>query len=281
MKKLILTLLIAVSTIATQAYNTINVERFGKGSPIIIIPGLGGAEVWKRAIQTLSSSNTCYVVSVKGIAGDKNPNDPNFADVQKEILNYIQKDKISNPILMGHGLGGFIAEQMAISNPTIFKKLILIDSYPFAMVIHNPAFTIEIGIKQAETFKNQIANLSDKNYSDVWTQRTMDMTTDSSTQKIVYKSIINSEKRYIIEAQKLMLTTDLREKMKEVKCPVIVFCTSYLFKRNGLTEDTIKQRIDEQFSGVKDRKIFIYDNVKQYIMLDSKDWFIENLKKFI
>lgn len=281
MKKLIITLLVAVSSIATQAYNTISVERFGKGSPIIIIHGLGGPEVWKSAIQTLSQSNTCYLVSIKGIVGDKNPNDPNYANVQKDILDYIKKGGISNPILMGHSFGGFIAEQMAINNPLTFKKLILIDSYPFSMAIFNPAFTIEIGIKQAEAFKNQLTGLSDKSYSEVWAQRTMDMTTDSVTQKIVYKTIINSEKRYIIEAQKIMITNDLREGIKEVKCPVLVLCSSYVFKKNSLTDDVIKQRINEQFSGVKDCRILIIDNAKHFLMQDSKDWFIENLKKFI
>ncbi|NVO11499.1 MAG: alpha/beta hydrolase [Bacteroidales bacterium] len=281
MKKLIITLLVAVSTIATQAYNTISVERFGKGSPIIIIPGLGGTGVWNSAVKTLSTGNTCYVVSIKGIAGDKNPNDPNFADVQKDILDYIQKEKISNPIIMGHSLGGVIAEQMVISNPTTFKKLILVDSYPFSMAIFNPTFTSEIGIIQAETFKNQLSILPDQKYLAMWAQKTKDMATDSTVQKMVYNSIINSERKYIIEAQKLVLTNDLREGIKEVKCPIMVLCSSYVFKKMGLTDDIIKQRVNDQFKDIKDCKILINDNAKHFIMQDSKDWFIENLKKFI
>lgn len=281
MKKLFLTLFIALSAIATQAYNTISVTATGKGSPIIVIHGLGGTEVWKSAIQTLSADHTCYLVSIKGIAGDKNPNQPNLDNILKEIMEYIKNQKISNPVLMGHSFGGFVAEQLAINNPLVFKKLVLIDSYPFSMVIFNPAFTTEIGAKQAEMFRTQVGSLNDNDYSAMWAQRTKDMVTDSTMQKSIYNTIINSERNYIIEAQRLLLTTDLRERIKEVKCPVLVLCSAYIFKRVNLTEDVIKQRVSEQFKDVKDCSIQINDKAKHFIMLDSKDWFIEILKKFI
>ncbi len=281
MKKLIFTLLIAASSIASQAYNTINVTQSGKGSPVIIIPGLGGVEVWKNAIQTFSTNHTCYVVSIKGIAGDKNPIQPNLDNILKDIIDYIQKQKILNPVLMGHSFGGFVAEQLAINNPSTFKKLVLIDAYPFSMVIYSPDFTVETGNKQAEMFKNQMIGLTDKDYSNVWAQKTKNMVTDSIIRKSVCKTIINSERSYIIEAQKLILTTDLREKIKEVKCPILVLTSSYIFKKVGLTDEQIKQRTSEQFKDNKDCNILINNNAKHFIMQDSKDWFIENLNKFI
>lgn len=281
MKKLILTLLIAVSSIASQAYNTINVTTTGKGSPIIIIHGLGGSEVWKNAIQTLSVSHSCYLISIKGIAGDKNPIQPNLENILKDIIDFIHQQNISNPVLMGHSFGGFVAEQLAINNPSTFKKLVLIDAFPFSMVIYNPAFTTEIGAKQAEMFKNQMIALTDKDYSDVWAQKTKSMVTDTIIQKIVHIAISNSERSYIIEAQRLLLTTDLREKIKEVKCPILVLTSSYIFKKIGLTDEQIKQRTNEQFIDNKDCNILINDNAKHFIMQDSKDWFIENLNKFI
>jgi pimeloyl-ACP methyl ester carboxylesterase len=281
MKKLIFTLLVAVSSIASQAYNTINITTTGKGSPIIIIHGLGGSEVWKNAIQTLSVGHSCYLVSIKGIAGDKNPIQPNLENILKDIIDFIHQQNISNPVLMGHSFGGFVAEQLVINNPSTFKKLVLIDAFPFSMVIYNPAFTIEIGAKQAEMFKNQMNALTDKDYSDVWAQKTKSMVTDTIIQKIVYTTISNSERSYIIEAQRLLLTTDLREKIKEVKCPILVLTSSYIFKKIGLTDEQIKQRTNEQFKDNKDCNILINDNAKHFIMQDSKDWFIENLKKFI
>jgi len=281
MKKLIFTLLIAVSSIASQAYNIINVTQSGKGTPIVIIPGLGGLEVWKSAIQTLSTNHTCYVVSIKGIAGDKNPIQPNLETILKDIIDFIHQQNISNPVLMGHSFGGFVAEQLAINNPSTFKKLVLIDAFPFSMVIYNPAFTTEIGAKQAEMFKNQMNALTDKDYSDVWAQKTKSMVTDTITQKIIQTTISNSERSYIIEAQRLLLTTDLREKIKEVKCPILVLSSSYIFKKVGLTDEQIKQRTSEQFKDNKDCNILINDNAKHFIMQDSKDWFIENLNKFI
>lgn len=281
MKKLIFTLLIAVSSIAGQAYNTINVTTTGKGSPIIIIHGLGGSEVWKNAIQTLSAGHSCHLVSIKGIAGDKNPIQPNLENILKDIIDFIHQKNISNPVLMGHSFGGFVAEQLAINNPSTFKKLVLVDAFPFSMVIYNPAFTPEIGAKQAEMFKNQMNALTDKDYSDVWVQKTKSMVTDTIIQKIVYTAICNSERSYIIEAQRLLLTIDLREKIKEVKCPILVLSSSYIFKKVGLTDEQIKQRTSEQFKDNKDCNILINDNAKHFLMQDSKDWFIENLKKFI
>ncbi len=264
-----------------SGYETIDVKSIGNGPSIVIIPGLGGIDTWKETIDVLSLKNRCHIITIKGLNGQKNQNIPDFAKVMDEIKQYINAENLDKPILMGHSFGGFLSIQLASSNPDLFKELIIIDSYPFSLSMYNPAFTQEFGRQQSIGFKNQISALPDQNYSDFWQQNAKQLVSDSINEKLIYNNIIQSDRKHVTEVQTYMLSNDLRPLLKEITIPTIALCSKSVFKKLGLDGASIDQRINDQFKDLKDYHIFINENSRHFIMLDDKEWFIENIKKFI
>jgi len=281
MKKLTIAILLVFNCMLANAYETIEVKSFGNGPSIIIIPGLGGMETWKSTVDVLSAKNKCHIITIKGLDGQKNSNNPDFGKVMDEIKQYINSEKLNNPILMGHSFGGFLSIQLISRNPELFKELIIIDAYPFSLAMYNPAFTQEFGMQQSVAFKNQLSAMPDQNYSAFWMQNAKLLVADTLNQRLIYTNIIQSERKHVTEVQTYMLSNDLRPLLKEITIPTIVLCSKSVYKTMGIDDATIQQRVNDQFKDLKDCHIFINENSRHFIMLDDKEWFIDNIAKFI
>lgn len=280
MKKIFILLLVITSSFIARASENIHVDQYGKGAPLVIIAGLGGTDAWQESIDKLAATNTCYLISVKGLDGTKSASSPDYLQIEKEIFDYLQKGKISKPTLIGHSFGGFMAMQIASHHPSYFKKLIIVDSYPFALGVYNPAFTKEFGIQQAAMLSKQLTSLPENAYQGFWAQNVQQFTTDTMFQNIILKKIVASERKFVTEVQSFALSNDIRSDVKNIKCPVVALCSSYLFKKAGLTDDMIQTRIKDQFSSIADCNIFISE-ARHFIMIDAKAWFLDNLMKNI
>lgn len=277
MKKVIFIFLALVSALSIHA-NSIAVQKAGKGSPLIIIAGLGGTEVWQTSIQKLSALHTTYLISIKGLNGEKNISEPDFSAMKREIVSFIEKEKISEGILLGHSLGGFLAMQLAVENPSFFKRLVIVDACPFSLAVYNPAFTGEFGAQQGVTLKKQLIELPESAYSAFWKQNVQIFTPDTAYQRTILQNIINSERKFVAEAQSYVLSNDLRLQLKSIQCPVLVLCSSFAYNTVGVSGDLLKERITNQFSNVAQCDIFISDKARHFIMLDSPEWFMEKVQ---
>lgn len=281
MKRLIIATLLVCNYMLASGYETIDVKSVGNGPSIVIIPGLGGMDTWKGAIDELSTTNKCYIITIKGLNGQKNQNDPDFTKVMDEIKQYINAEKLAKPILMGHSFGGFLSIQLISKNPELFKELIVVDSYPFSLAMFNPAFTQELGKQQSVAFNNQVSSMPDQSYSAFWMQNVKQLVSDTTSERLIYKNIMQSERKHVTAVQTNMLSNDLRPLLKDITVPTIVLCSKSIYKTIGLDDATIQQRVNDQFKDLKNCHIFINDKARHFIMLDDKEWFVDNIKKFI
>jgi pimeloyl-ACP methyl ester carboxylesterase len=123
----------------------LQVEVVGSGRPVLMIPGLNsGAEVWRATCAALQPQVQCHLVQLPGFAGaaaaDPLPEDflPAMRD---ELLAYAKAQKLQQPAVIGHSLGGVLALQMAIAAPDAMGPLVIVDSLPFYAAIQNPQTT--------------------------------------------------------------------------------------------------------------------------------------------
>lgn len=277
MKKTLIVLLTFFSAWSLRGNSSINVEKSGQGLPVVIIAGLGGAQVWHSAVQKLSAHHTCYLISINGLSGDKSPVHASFAEIEQDIIKFIRKSKIVKPILIGHSFGGLLSMEIASNNPGMVSKVIIADAYPFGLALYNPAFTADFGIQQSRVLQNQLNSMPAHSYKAFWAQNAEQFTNDTLLQKTILEKILSSDKKFIIDAQVYALTTDLRPKIASIECPVTVLCSSYIFRKAGLTAEQVKERINQQFSSLKECNIFINNEAKHFIMIDSPEWFLERV----
>ncbi|MFO7730097.1 MAG: alpha/beta hydrolase [Spirochaetia bacterium] len=107
------------------SYNT-----SGSGLPLLYIHGNTGSKLWFEKVMNIEGLRTIA------------PDMPNFGDSARlstadideyadYIRNFILALKLSTPLpVVGHSLGGAVAISLALRNPEIASRLILVDSAP-------------------------------------------------------------------------------------------------------------------------------------------------------
>lgn len=288
MKKLVIIFIIllvqssAFSKNGKKSY-PFRVEVKGKGKPIILISGQASGDVWKQSTDVLQDNYQCHILTLAGFANQK-PIDleKGFIPVmKKEIIKYINNELSAKPIVIGHSLGGFLALSVAYSQPKIFSQIIVVDSYPFAPAAFNPNATKENILPQAEQVKNTIFSTPDSLFIRQEKMKLKTMITDGKNIELAIKWLIKSDRETISQSTFEMMTTDLRDEVKNIKAPILVLGSWYGLKDYGITKDFVYSAYKKQFSKAINCKIEIAESAKHFIMWDEPIWFYEKIESFI
>lgn len=103
-------------------------KMFGKGDAIILISGYSAPlEFWDSTLlEKLASNHTVITFDNRGIgnttSGNKQFSIPQFADDTSGLLDAL---KIKKADVMGWSMGGFIAQELALSHPDKVGKLVI------------------------------------------------------------------------------------------------------------------------------------------------------------
>lgn len=109
--------------------NGINIyyEVHGSGEPLVLIAGLGySLWMWHRMLPFLAQGCQVIVFDNRGVGQTDKPQGPYSAQLlADDIAGLLRSLGISRAAIMGHSMGGFIAQAMALSYPEMVSKLIL------------------------------------------------------------------------------------------------------------------------------------------------------------
>lgn len=124
----------AASIVPAERFDvgSVLVERHGsKGSPLILIPGLGGgAWAWQDTIRQFAGEHTIYVLTLPGFDGHPAAAG-NVADLTlKALEQLIASRKLTKPVLIGHSMGGTLALAFAEQHAAQVGGVVAIDGLP-------------------------------------------------------------------------------------------------------------------------------------------------------
>ncbi|MGH2522432.1 MAG: alpha/beta fold hydrolase [Anaerolineales bacterium] len=106
---------------------TLAYEVTGSGPPLLLIAGVGySAWFWHRIVPGLAGHFHVITFDNRGTGESDKPTGPYTVPMMAEdtagLLDALQ---IKGAYVMGHSLGGFIAQELAITRPDLVSKLIL------------------------------------------------------------------------------------------------------------------------------------------------------------
>lgn len=117
-------------------YKTANISYrvVGKGNPVLLIHGFAeDGEVWKNQIDFLKDYYLLIIPHLPGSGLSAFNNQLNAIDDYAEAIKAIlDKEKITNCIVIGHSLGGYITLAFAEKYPLLLKAFGLFHSTAFA-----------------------------------------------------------------------------------------------------------------------------------------------------
>ena len=102
-----------------------------KGQDLIVIHGLFGmGDNWNSLGKQFSKYCKVHLIDLRNHGRSPHSADFNYEVMCEDILEYMQDNDISNPIILGHSLGGKLAMKFAFTHPDKIEKLIVADISP-------------------------------------------------------------------------------------------------------------------------------------------------------
>jgi len=152
----------AASTAAAEVrMDHISITEMGKGSPVILIPGLSSPrEVWDGVVPTLAKTHRVILVQVNGFAGDDAGANlkPGVLDgIVADLHAYIAKNKLHGAAVVGHSMGGLVGLMLAKAQPGDVGKLMIVDSLPWYGMLFGPGATVDTVKPQAAAMRDRFA----------------------------------------------------------------------------------------------------------------------------
>lgn len=277
------------SVYATNATGQIKTRVIGEGQPVIMIPGLTcDGSVWDDTIEAMGKGYQYHVMTLPGFAGNAPLEDVEagfFKQVEAMVLDYIDKNHIKKPIIIGHSLGGFMALNIAIKKPNLPSKLVIVDSLPYLTGIQFPqASSPEEAEQMAKQMKSMvIASANQSREAKIAYQKQMlqSMIIDKDRIEIAAGWSADSDSPTVAQSMYEMYTTDIREDLDKIKVPTLVLGAWVAYAPYGNTRESTLKRYTDQYEKLANVTVDMTDIGNHFIMWDDPEFFQNWLKKFL
>lgn len=113
-------------------------RELGDGQPLIILHGLfGSSDNWLSIAKQLSEDYKVFSVDQRNHGNSPHDDLFDYPTMADDLYNFIQENKIHNPIIIGHSMGGKVAMQFAVNHPDMWDKLVVVDIAPKSYPVHH------------------------------------------------------------------------------------------------------------------------------------------------
>ena len=278
------TALLLAGASQAAAPTAFTVEVTGQGSPVILIPGLASSgAVWQSTVARLcgpQAGRQCHVLTLAGFAGVAPVNGDMLAQAEAQLAGYIAAQKLRQPAIIGHSLGGFLALKMAIDHPEHTGKLVIVDALPALGATQLPSITKE----QLQAMSQQMQTA----------MRAQDAATASASQRRSVAGMATapadveriigwgqrSDKDTVINAMGTLMASDLRQDVARIASPTLVLGTWIAYK-DFAPRAAIEQTFRSQYAQLPGARVEMADTARHFIMYDQPDWMFGRIEQFL
>jgi len=292
---LLFLLLCTFSCANAQTSNySFGVKIYGKGKPMLMIPGNNGAgETFDDLVAHYKAHYKCYVITLAGFAGQ--PPSSAKSDLLKrqrdEIIRYVSDKHLQKPVLVGFSFGGVLALWVATTAPDLFGPIIDIDGVPFEAAIENPHINID-SLRKADQLRYQRILTASPSYrakKDSIRRATeypdgfhelQKLESDSVRIMQILKWDAATDFKSSLLMNVEMDTLDLRKQVSNIRSPILVL-GSWQGWDILKTKAEAEQAYRSQFTNAKRVTIAFSEQGKHFLMYEDLDWLLYQTDKFL
>lgn len=272
-KNLLSAFIILCAFSITAQNNPFKVDVVGTGEPILLFPGFAcTGDVWNETVIELSKNYECHVFTFAGFGDVPAIEKPWLPKIKEGVLTYISKNKLENPIVIGHSLGGALALWMATESSS-YKKLIVVDALPSTGALMMPDFKSEYMVYDSP-YNKQVLEMNNADFENMASQMAGSMSSDKLKQLQIKDWMIKADRETYVYGYTDLLKLDLREDLSKINIPVTILAATEPY---GL--EMAKSTYDTQYNALGEYTIEFANGSSHFIMYDQPKWFLENLKK--
>lgn len=115
-------------------------RQSGQGPPLIILHGLfGSSDNWHSLAKVFAEHFTVYLLDQRNHGQSPHSNEFDYSLLTEDLEEFIRVHSISQPIILGHSMGGKAAMNFAVKYRTLLSNLIVVDIVPKHYPVHHDA----------------------------------------------------------------------------------------------------------------------------------------------
>jgi pimeloyl-ACP methyl ester carboxylesterase len=261
----------------------ITVTTRGQGPDLILIPGLAStAEVWRGAADRLAGRRRLHLVSVRGfgdLAAQDNASGAVMAAAAQEVRRYIDAQRLDQPAIIGHSMGGQIGLRVAADAGRRVGRVMVVDSSPFFPALISPGATVGDVEPIAQLAYQAIQFLGDEALRMRGRQMGLELggATDAVFGTMGWQG---GDRRVLAQALYEVMTVDLRRRLPDITAPVTVVY--------GWSADQTspRSRTDSLFRGAYARlrspaTFERIEGAEHMVMIDQPSRFMAAVERFL
>jgi pimeloyl-ACP methyl ester carboxylesterase len=261
------------------------VKVSGKGSPLILIPGLmSNGSIYDELAAQLASHYQVHVISVKGFAGIPPNGEFSLQQLAEDIVAYIESANLQKPSIIGHSLGGLMAFKLACEHENLIGKVISIDGLPFIGPIftHNNATTVAMLNPQAQSMRMMFSSMNGAQLALQAQQGIYIQAKSPKDQARIIEMTRTSNPSTAGKAMFDVMQTDLRKPLTKTNTPILMLGGSGAFMQiSQLPHQQVDLLYKSQFKKVKNATVIMNATARHYMMFDAPEWLLQQIETFL
>ncbi len=263
----------APPTVAVSAA-PFKVEITGAGPrAVVLIPGFSCAgEVWAETVRALSPTRKCYTLTMPGFAGVAPQTDPQFGAWTEAVADFIRREKLAQPIVIGHSLGGILALNLAAGHPGLVGKVVVVDALPCLPALQNPAFQPKPAPDCAGAVQYYQA-MSAADFARTQRMATTQLVADTAKIRPITAWALRSDRATLGGIFCQLMNLDLRPRLATIACPTLVLLEAPF---RGMADV-----VAAQYAGLKGVRLAYANQGMHFVMYDDPAWYLAQVTAFV
>lgn len=235
--------------------------------PVILLHGYSDSSFsYSRVMLLMDARYRVFALDQRGHGESDRPvSGYKFADFASDVLKFMDAKNLSKAILVGHSMGSFVAQHIAVNAPERVDKLILIGS---AATIHNNVVL---------DLQKEVGSLEDPVPID-FIREFQSGTVFQKLPDAFFDRVIDESKklpaRVWREAMKGMLAADSKSELGKIKAPTLILWGD---------KETIFSRSEQDalLSAIPDSSLKVYEDVGHNPHWEKPKIFVKDVEKFL
>ncbi|UQV45159.1 alpha/beta hydrolase [Janthinobacterium lividum] len=188
--------------------------------------------------------------------------------------------KLGQPAIIGHSLGGFLALKMAIDHPAQTGKLVIVDSLPALGATQLPSITPPQLQAMSTQMQTAMRAQDDVTYAASQRRAVSGMASAPADVERIIGWGQRSNRETVIKAMGTLIASDLRQDVAKVQSPTLVLGTWIAYK-DYAPRTAIEATFQQQYAQLPGVKVALADTARHFIMYDQPDWMYARIEQFL
>lgn len=260
----------ALKTISLPALVKLHYAEQGNpnGSPVIFLHGFTDSwHSYEKVMQELPENIHAYAITLRGHGNSEKPLDGyQISDFAGDVASFIRSQRLGKVVLVGHSLGGIIAQEFASRYPELLKGVVIIAS--------SHKFSNNEGLNDFVSAVNALQDPIDPVFIDEFQKGTIFKPLDSN----YYRILVNESAKVPAFVWKAVLAevmrTDLTQSIARIQTPTAIFWgdKDYIC---SYADQLVMQNL------ISHSRLKIYEGVGHAIHWEEPQRFTRDLLEFI